>query len=406
MSFVQVGHTSIDTANAGRRGFVVKNGSFFVGSTDQVLQFEINGSPDTSNELEINEKLEIQDIASGDAEELFVLSTYSSKVRAKRGFAPSVYPLFVSLFLIESNEEATELFCQPLPVHPGLPGGFAYANDAFVVAYGAEQGSLVILYRRIDNGIKAAFVEVRRAILPQLPNVVSAQLNADGLVLLYNDSGFVVWAITNFADAVDPAGVPCIAVPNLSSATLTPDGRVITAGSDGVIQVFGPDGVLSTFQTALDQSTSFHSGARRANLADDGPVQPGDESISIEAAVAAADAAASDSGSDECDDDDDTVFANAYGDDDSTEGSEISDDAETDMSADLASVTVSETCAATASADAVTDAPADTSVFNDVVNVAFENGKLYVHMYSDDVLIYGPPEPTVAVTSENQDASV
>ena len=76
------------------------------------------------------------------------------------------------------------------------------------------------------------------------------------------------------------------------------------------------------------------------------------------------------------------------------------------MSADLASVTVSETCAATASADAVTDAPADTSVFNDVVNVAFENGKLYVHMYSDDVLIYGPPEPTVAVTSENQDASV
>ena len=382
--------TSVDTEKATRNGFAVQGAHLFVGRKSDILQFVLEDSPDASNSIVINAKLDVVDIAAGDSDtnELFVLSTYSTAVRDSRAIPPTVYPLFVSLFEIESENSAVELFCQPLPVHDGLSAAFAYTDGLFVVAHGAESGSRALLYRRVHNGNKALFQEVGRAALPQLPNVLNAAL-VNGVVLLYNATSFVTWEI-RAGSAAEPSGA--VAVSDLSAATLTPRGHVVTGSTAGDVRVFDAVtcALLDTFNINMDASKSLHPFAKRALPGDDGPSAPGDE-LTIEAAVAAANAAATvESDDDDDESEEDTVFANSYhSDNEDTETEMEGSDADMSKSSSSSGGSSSGGDAASTGGDAAAASGTGLDVFNEILNIAFSKDTLYVHTYADDLLLFG-----------------
>ena len=410
LPFVQTQHTSIETHNCGKHGFVALDNALFVGgNVNAVSQFLVGSAPDASNELVLNGKLEVLDVSAGDdAFELLVLTTYDAEVRAARGFDSDVYPLFVSLFHLIDADTSEELWCQPLPLLRSAASSFSYDGGTFLVAHGNESATTVLLYQRVANGKKVSFLESARVVLPQLPNVLNVVLR-NGVALLYTEAAFVVWPIRS---DVDVATLPVTAVADLSTATLTTDGsRIITATTGGKLDVLDAAtlAVQQTLTIALDASTSFKPQCVRA-VQDDGPSQVGDE-FTIEQAVMAANAAAS--GSDDDDDDDDesedTIFANSAGGDSSDESEDDDEDGtDTDMS-DVASSSSKASAAAAAPADVtlVVDA---VPVFNDIINLAYQNDTLYVHTYSDDLLVFrqtpaapAAPETTPSSAVENAD---
>ena len=375
-ALVQKTHTSIETDNCGRRGFAVHEDYLFVGTTNEVLQFVIGGAPDASNELLVNAKLEVLDVAPGDAgsNDVFVLTTYTPAVRAARGFAPDVYPLFVSLFVTQKPDSAVELFSQPLPVHSGTSAAFAYDANTFLVAHGGLDSTLAILYKRIINGKKVTFQELNRVRLAQLPEVLNVSL-CGGVALLWNADGFLTWTLNTNAVS------ELVRVADFSAAAQTQGNKIVTASTTGVLQVFLDGAVIQTLNIDLDKSKSLHADAKRV-LPDDGPSRVGDEIATIEAAVAAANAAAATSDDDDDESsEEDTIFVNSI---DSSDDETESDD--TDIDVDVAS----EASAASAASASASDA-ADVSgpdVFKDVINLTFRNGALFVHTYSDDLLLY------------------
>ena len=395
VAFKQLNHTTIHTEQCVRSGFAVSDDSLFVGKQTEVMQFSKGEAAHRAcNYLEPNVKLDVLDVTVGEAgsegQEVFVLTTYNHTQRKQRELPRDVFPLFVSLFKVSEADKAVELFCQPLPVHGGGTAALAYSAGHFLVAQGSASGSRVFVYRRIANGIKDLFQEVHRLWLPALPDVLGVALRG-GMALLYNDVAIATWAWT--AAPVGGGGgggaaacesvLPTVTVAGLATATLTSRGHVVTGSSTGRVQVFDAATLaeVHAFDINCTQANSMNPTRKRASVAKNN--NAGEELVAALAAAKEAASASSDNDSDE----NTTVFAIEENSESGSEsGSETETDADSDV--DLEDDGGSPASVSSATADEAA-AVGGADVFKDIINIGFSVNTLFVHTFSDDLLLYG-----------------